>query len=150
MYTCNRNWMNCATGALPAIFINLLANVIVITFLQIFEGGINVRTIYIKIDCDFTPKIHTQNILITQFIQKIMSNNFWKINLVIPFSDCLIIVSPMKKNWFCFRKGNKLFLFLRNIFVLQNFLIITFSRAEINPDLIPQRKTENHKGELQH
>lgn len=137
MYTCNRNWMNCATGALSAIFINLLANMIVIMFLQIFEGGINVKIIYIKIGCDFTPKIHSQNILITQFIQKIMSKNFWKINLMIPISDCLIIVSPMKKTCFRFRKGNKLFLFPRNIFALQNFLIITFSRAEINPHFIP-------------
>lgn len=137
MYTCNRNWMNYATGALSAIFINLLANMIVVMFLQIFEGCINVRIIYIKIGCDFTPKIHPQNILITQFIQKIMSNNFWKINLMIPFSDCLITVSPMKKTCFHFRKGNKLFLFPRNIFALQNFLIITFSRAEINPHFIP-------------
>lgn len=139
MYTCNRNWMNCATGALPAIFINLLANVIVITFLQIFEGGINVRTIYIKIGCDFTPKIHTQNILITQFIQKIMSNNFWKINLVIPFSDCLIIVSPMKKTGFVLGKEKNYFSFLETslfskIFSSSPFpeqrLILTWSLRE--------------------
>lgn len=67
--------MNCATGALPAIFINLLANMIVIMFLQISEEGINVRIIYSIEGCDFTFKIYTQNTRVTQFIQKKISNN---------------------------------------------------------------------------
>lgn len=66
MHICNRNWMNSATGALPTIFFNPLPNMILITFLQISEGGINVRIISIKKGCDLTPQIYTQNILIAQ------------------------------------------------------------------------------------
>lgn len=52
-----------------------------------------------------------------------------------------------KKNGCCFGEGKKI-IFSSTIFIPQIFIIILFSRAEMNPHFIGYRNTETTKGGL--